>query len=445
MDETLIARIRDAGVVGAGGAGFPTAVKLDSAPEVVLVNGVECEPLIQVDQQLAALHAPVLLETLAELVSAMGAKRGIFALKGKYAAACEALTREAKKYPSLSVKTLSSSYPMGDEHVLVYEALGRIVPEAGIPLNVGAVVVNTETLLNIRAALDGQAVTDKYVTVAGAVKQPATFKVPLGVPYRSLIAAAGGAVVPDPVLIDGGPMMGKVQRNLDAPVTKTSKAIIVLAGDHPVVRSQEYSVERMLKMALAACCHCSMCSDVCPRSLLGHDLFPDKLMRLASYNSTCEKESSAATAYLCCECRLCEYACIMGLQPWMLNRELKQRLKNAGIKNPYHNQPAKANEFREFRRYPTDKLVRQLGLAEYYHGAAPLTDYAGPLDAVYLPLKQHFGAPAKPVVAAGDLVKRGERIAVMEEGALGAVVHASIDGRVRSVDAALVVIEGSSK
>ena len=440
MDEKLLTKIREAGVVGAGGAGFPTAVKLDSAPEFILVNGVECEPLIQVDQQLAALHAGTLLETLDSLAKTLGAKAGVFALKEKYTAARKALAQEIDKYPALSVKTLESSYPMGDEHVLVYEALGLIVPEGGIPLAVGAVVINTETLLNISLALDDRPVTDKYITVTGAVSKPSTLKVPLGIPCSALIKACGGATTEKPVLIDGGPMMGKVQRNLDTPVIKTSKAIIVLSEDHPLVRSQDLSIERMLKLGRAACCHCSLCSDICPRSLLGHSLYPDKLMRLASYNSTCENELSAASAYLCCECRLCQYACIMDLAPWRLNRELKIRLKNAGIRNPYHNVPEKANDFREFRKYPTDKLVRQLGLAEYYHTPAPLTDFTGPDDVVYLPLKQHFGVPAKAVVAPGDKVKKGDRIAVMEEGALGADLHASIDGQVSSVDPERIVI-----
>jgi Na+-translocating ferredoxin:NAD+ oxidoreductase RnfC subunit len=260
------------------------------------------------------------------------------------------------------------------------------------------------------------------------------------VSYRALIEAAGGALIPDPVLIDGGPMMGKVQRNLDAPVIKTSKAIIVPAEDHPVIRSQKRPIEQMLRLARAACCHCALCSDLCPRSLMGHALFPDKLMRLASYNSTCETETTAASVYLCSECRLCEYACVMGLQPWKLNQELKRRLKSAGIKNPCHNKPEKPRDFREYRKYPTARLVRQLGLAEYYHTAAPLSDYAAQIEEVNLPLQQHFGAPAKPTVVPGDRVKKGDRIAAIEEGALGADLHASIDGVVRSVDAHAIII-----
>jgi Na+-translocating ferredoxin:NAD+ oxidoreductase RnfC subunit len=441
MDGTLTTKIHEAGVVGAGGAGFPTAVKLDSAPEVILVNGVECEPLIRVDQQLAALHAPVLLKTLNTLVGEMNAKKGIFVLKGQYAEACKALEKELANYPALAIKTLPSVYPMGDEHILVYETIGRIVPEGGIPLNVGAVVVNTETLFNIHRSLDeGVPVTDKFITVTGAVKNPATFKVPLGVSYRSLIDAAGGALLANPVLIDGGPMMGKVQRDLDAPVTKTSKAIIVLGGDHPVILSKKRPIEQMLRLGRAACCHCALCSELCPRSLMGHSLFPDKLMRLASYNSTCETEAAATTAYLCSECRLCEYACIMGLQPWKLNSELKRRLKKAGIKSASHGAPEKTRDFRDYRKYPTGKLARQLGLAEYYHREAPLIDYTGHIATVNLPLQQHFGSPAKPTVVPGDRVQKGDRIAMPEAGALGAVLHASIGGIVDSVDERSIII-----
>jgi Na+-translocating ferredoxin:NAD+ oxidoreductase RnfC subunit len=422
-------------VVGAGGAGFPTAAKLKCAPEYVIVKCVECEPLIQVDQQLAARSAAEMITMLGELVRFLGAQKGIFALKEKYAAAVKAVQKalSSAKNPALELRALPSIYPMGDEQVLVYETIGRIVPEGGIPLNVGAVVVNAETLLNVFEALQGKPVTEKWVTVAGAVRKPATFKVPLGVTMRSLIEAAGGATVDAPVLLDGGPMMGRLERDLDAPVTKTCKAILALPTDHPVIVSKVTPMERMLKLACAACCHCSMCSEVCPRSLLGHKLYPDKLMRLASYNSTCEKDAGAASAWLCCECRLCEYACIMGLQPWSLNHELKIKLREGGVKNPYKNAPVATNEFRQYRRYPTDKLVRQLGLADYYHVAAPVAEWKGDAASVTLPLRQHFGAPAAPVVKAGDAVKKGGLIADMAEGALGACIHASIDGVVETV------------
>jgi hypothetical protein len=135
----------------------------------------------------------------------------------------------------------------------------------------------------------------------------------------------------------------------------------------------------------------------------------------------------------------------MQLQPWKLNRELKGRLKTAGIKNPHHAAPEKVNRFRQYRRYPTDKLVRQLGLTAFYHHNAPLADYDGPVAKVTLPLRQHFGAPALPAVKIGDKVRRGDRIASMPENALGAHVHASIDGTVRSIDAGAIVIEQENR
>ncbi|UQZ91285.1 electron transport complex protein RnfC [Deltaproteobacteria bacterium Smac51] len=440
MDD-ILNKIREAGIVGAGGAGFPTAIKLKAAPEFVVVNGAECEPLLKVDQQLAETHAATLMNVLNTLVREMGAKAGIFALKEKYKTATAALKKEAEAYPALSVKTLGNYYPMGDEQVLVYEVTGRIVPEGGIPLACGVVVINVETLLNVALAIDhDQPVIEKYVTVAGAVRKPATFKVPVGVSYAELIEAAGGATVPDPVLINGGPMMGKVECDLNTPVTKTSKGIIVLNRDHAWVLSKNRSIEEMMRISKTACCHCQLCTDLCPRYLLGHKLHPDKLIRLASYNTTAEKEEPATGAFLCCECALCELACIMRLQPWKLNQQLKQRMGALGIKNPHHEQPKDVNRFRAWRQFPIPKLIHMVGLADYEHQDAPLTDYPGRVTEINLPLKQHLGAPCVPTVSAGDEVSAGQLVAAPAEGAMGANIHASIGGRVKSVDQGRIVI-----
>jgi hypothetical protein len=131
----------------------------------------------------------------------------------------------------------------------------------------------------------------------------------------------------------------------------------------------------------------------------------------------------------------------MQLQPWKLNRELKIRLKAAGINNPHHAVPEKVNQFRQYRRYPADKLVRQLGLSAFYHNNAPLVEYDGLVSKVTLPLRQHFGAPAVPAVKVGDAVRKGDRVASMPDGTLGAHIHASINGIIRFIDAAAIVIE----
>jgi len=440
MDE-LLDKIKAAGVVGAGGAGFPTFIKLKAQPEYVIVNGAECEPVLQVDQQLSALYARHLLTTLDTLVAAMGATGGIFALKAKYEDAVAELNKHLGEFPRLSVKTLGNYYPMGDEQVLVYEVLGRIVPEGGIPIACGVVVINVETLLNVGHAIEAdQPVVDKYVTIGGAVRNPATYKVPVGVRYSELIAAAGGSTVPDPVFINGGPMMGKVETDLASPVTKTSKGIIVLNRDHPWVLSKSRRIEEMMRIGKTACCHCMLCTDLCPRYLIGHRLHPDKLMRLATYNSTCEKDEPATGAFLCCECGLCELACIMSLQPWKLNQELKKRMGAIGVKNNRRQTPEAVNPFRAFRQYPIPKLVQKVGLGDFAHQKAPLTDYRAPVDEVRLMLKQHLGAPCVPAVSVGDEVRRGQLVAAPAEGAMGAGIHASLDGRVKSVDQTAIVI-----
>lgn len=441
MLDEIISKVQKAGVVGAGGAGFPTSVKLKSSPDYIVVNGAECEPLLQVDQQLSQEYAGSLLKTLDCLVKAMGAKSGVFALKSKYKKAINELNKYIGAYQALSIKELGNYYPMGDEQVLVYEVTGRIVPEGGIPLACGVVVINVETLLNVGLAIEeDRPVTEKYVTVTGEVKNPATFLVPVGQKYSDLIAAAGGATVPKPVLINGGPMMGKVESDLDTPVTKTSKGIIVLNADHPWALAKSRRIEEMMRIGRTACCHCMLCTDLCPRYLIGHKLHPDKLMRLASYNSTCQKEEAATAAFLCCECGLCEIACIMSLQPWKLNQELKKRMGALGIKNPHQAKPGSVNTFRAVRQFPIPKLIQKLGLAKFAHQDAPMSPYQLTPAMVTLPLKQHLGAPCVPQVSIGDEVQKGQLVAAPPEGALGANIHASLSGRVKSIDNGSIVI-----
>lgn len=433
MDKGLTTIIREAGVVGAGGAGFPTHVKAGGKADYVVVNGAECEPLLRVDQQLLTHQTDAVLDGLKTIVAETGAQKGIIVLKKKHKHAVECLEKRVQEDTAIEILLLGDFYPAGDEQVIVYEALKRIVPEGGIPLQVGVVVSNVETLLNIHQAVKGLPVTHKYVTVTGAVSNPTTVRVPIGISILEAIELAGRTSVKDYKVIEGGPMMGKVA-DIRRPVTKTTKGIIVLPVGHPLLLSKEKSLESMLKQARAACCHCSLCTEVCPRNLLGHKLHPDKLMRLASYNSTCEASISAAEAFLCCECGLCEQACIMGLQPWKLNRFLKEKLSRAGIKNPNNRKPSAPNEFREYRKFPVKKLIARLGL-EAYNVDAPLTEeIQKDFSRVVLPLKQHLGVKAESLVKVGDHVEENQLVADVGDGQLGARLHASITGWVRRVD-----------
>ncbi|MBI5501106.1 MAG: electron transport complex protein RnfC, partial [Deltaproteobacteria bacterium] len=193
--DQILSRIRAAGVVGAGGGGFPTHAKYEARVEVVLANGAECEPLVKVDQQEMATRPDEVVRGLELAMNATGATRGIIGLKEKYHDAIEALDgaiRRRRLQDRVSLFPLGNFYPAGDEFVLVREALGKVIPEFGLPLHVGAVVSNVSTLLDVAAAVDHERpVVSRLVTFAGAVRSPCSFRVPLGTPLSALAAAAG--------------------------------------------------------------------------------------------------------------------------------------------------------------------------------------------------------------------------------------------------------------
>ncbi len=430
----------DSGIVGAGGAGFPTHVKLDAKADTVIINGAECEPLLRVDQQLMARRAAHVLKALDLIAEQVGARRGVVALKAHYHDAVASLTRELVSYPRLELFTTGSFYPAGDEQVLVTEVTGRVVPEGGIPLQVGVVVCNVETALNVyEAHTFGEPVTEKYVTVTGSVRRPMTVRVPLGITVGEMLALAGGSQTDDYAVINGGPMMGKIVPR-ESVITKTTKGLIVLPTGHPLLTSLHRPLERTIKDAAIACMQCSLCTDVCPRANLGHRIYPHKLMRLAAYGSVCDKYDTPMNAFLCCGCRLCEYACVMALQPWKLNAALKSNLAKKGVHNALNNKPERPEIFRETRRYPVHKLIRQLGL-DQYDVPAPLSDTQYHASCVTLPLQQHVGAPSEPIVGVDEHVEKGALIARIPEGKLGANLHASISGTVTAVDGENIVIK----
>ena len=179
MSKPEIENIRDAGVVGAGGAGFPSHVKFDARVDTLIVNAAECEPLIHVDKQLLQHHFDKVYEGIKIAAGLVGAKKVVLALKAKYTRSIEVIEDfKSKKSDGSGIDfelfKLGNFYPAGDEQVLVHEVTGRIVPEGGIPLMVGTVVTNVETLLNVSEALKGNSVTKKFVTLNGEIENPMT-------------------------------------------------------------------------------------------------------------------------------------------------------------------------------------------------------------------------------------------------------------------------------
>lgn len=441
MEKSFIDLIKDAGIIGAGGAGFPTHMKLNAKVQTVIVNGAECEPLLKVDQQLMDKKADEILCALNKIVSQTESEAGIIALKGKYKKAIDSLNSKIKDYPKLQMFILENFYPAGDEQVLVYEVTKKIVPEGGIPLNVGIIVINVETLLNVYNAINGISVTEKYLTITGEVNNPITVKVPIGISIEEAIEIADGSSIKDFCVIDGGPMMGKLVDDIRDPIKKNTKGLIVLKKDHKIVQSKIKTIESMIREARMACCQCSLCTEVCPRHLLGHKIEPSKIMRIASYGKTCSAEISPTNTFLCSECALCEQACIMGLQPWKLNKFFKRELSKNGIKNPNHRAPEKADEFRTYRKFPVERLKQRLDINKY-NSDSLLEEKEYNFSKVTILRSQHIGVKAEPVVKVGDRVHKGDLIGDIPDGKLGANIHASIDGIIKEItDESIVIVK----
>jgi Na+-translocating ferredoxin:NAD+ oxidoreductase RnfC subunit len=457
MVEEIVQKVKDAGVVGAGGAGFPTHVKIAAKVNTVIANGAECDPLLRCDQQLMAARAPEIIEGLRLVMQASGAERGVIALKREYTSAVAAL-QSTIQYPipntqhqggNISLHLLESHYPAGDEFVLVYEVTGRLVPETGLPLHVGCIVQNVGTLFNIARAQKGIPVTHRLLTVTGAVNEPKTLNLPIGTSIGEAIAWAGGIKIPrwssrteeDYAVVVGGPMMGWLAQNLSQPITKTTTGLIVLPRNNVVVRYLGRPLGSWVKRGRSTCDQCRDCTDLCPRHLLGHDLEPHKVMRSINYGLT-EPTAIVTAAVLCCECRLCEaYACPLELSPMAYFKEIKRQLAAQGWQNVVHKRSdLTPHPMREYRRVPMERLVAKLGLSEYQECTCPLDERECQPKRVTIPLKQHTGVLSQPVVKVGDRVQCGDLIAQIPEGKLGGNVHASISGRVEAVSDAYIVI-----
>ena len=441
MASDLIELILNAGVVGAGGAGFPTHVKLSAKVETIIVNGVECEPLINVDRQLIEKYTARIYEGAKIAVQTTGAKNVVIALKAKNEQAVKTLENFKQDSLKFDIFKLDNFYPAGDEQVLVNEVTGKIVPEGGIPLNVGIVVINVETLINVANAAEGKVLTMKYVTINGAVAEPKTFFVPIGTPVLKLIEACGGPTADNFGVIDGGPMTGRLINPDEHAVTKTTKAILVLPENNIVITQKKRNINTQLKRAQAICLSCRMCTDLCPRYLLGHDLFPDELMkRMYKKEINEENISNFDFAYLCCDCGVCElYSCVVDLSARSIFNYLKIELGKAGIKNPHHRDALFANEFRDYRKVPVPRLLKRIEFDEY-NSHADLTDVEVNADEVKLFLSQHVGAPSIPVVKIGDKVLEGTLIADIPTDKLGAKIYSSIGGTVSEITQKHIII-----
>ena len=437
----LLERIRQAGVVGAGGAGFPTYRKLDARVEHVIANGAECEPLLYKDRTVMLEEAEPFIEGLALMQEITGAATVTICVKQKNADLIGVLQPLMDRHGFQSL-IYPDVYPAGDEYVLVHAVAGRLIPPGGLPLDVGCVVDNVETIVNVAKAAKGIPVFEKWLTVTGEVRNPQTIKVPLGTSFRACIEQAGGLTCSDPVILTGGVMMGGWSRDLDAPVTKTIGGLIVLPADHYLVQRKTAPREAYTRVGHGQCDQCSLCTELCPRYLMGYPIEPHKVMRNLLMTGEAKARLSL-WAQFCCECNICSLvACPEQLDPKNMCVDAKALLKETGMRRAgaeLEQLTRGLHPAREGREIPIRTLYTRLGLNPYDRAAYYVEATFAPAS-VEIPLSQHIGAPGRATVAVGESVRAGDVVGMPGTDQLGCPVHAGISGRVTAVSETSVVI-----
>ena len=442
--ESLVGLVRSAGVVGAGGAGFPTYKKLDTRVNTVIANGAECEPLLYKDQAVMEHYPAEIIDGMLHAMQHTGAERGIVAIKRKNQEAIRSISEHSPS--NITVCEMDDVYPAGDEYEVVYHATGSRIPVGGLPLDIGVVVQNVETLYNIHRAVRGHPVTHSMMTVHGAVQQPLTAWFPIGMSYRDALQAAGGVTIDDFVLIDGGPMMGSVVTDLSTPVTRVSSGFIVVPRTSRLAVRKSQTETAFVRFGKSACDQCSLCTEMCPRYLLGYPIQPHLVMR--SLLTTGELSATLTHwAQACCDCNICSlWACPEDLDPRnvcvVTKRDLKERDRWLSPER-LRRLAQDVHPLKRYRSVPTSRLTRRLGLHHYPTSAPFRTDVPEPVT-VAIPLQQHIGVAAIPVVVEGAEVRLGDVVAKELASELSVPIHASVTGIVRSVDGTIVLDRSTS-
>ncbi len=420
--------VKEMGVVGAGGAGFPTHVKLQSKASTVLVNAAECEPLLHKDKQLLRHKSEPFFKGLTMVMEAVEAGKGIIGIKKKHTALIDFLAEQLP--PGVEICAVDDFYPAGDEITLIRETTGLIIEPGKLPVSQGILVSNVESLYNIGK---NRPVTTKFVNLGGCVRNLHTLEVPLGITFQELLDYAS-PTIGEYAVIEGGPMMGKVVSDFSQVVTKTTAALLVLPSEHVLIRKYtDMAVEkRVNSIGKAACDQCSICTELCPRYLLGHPIQPHVAMRsLVFFNEEQGEQPPQAHTLYCCQCNLCSFvSCPEGLYPsqvCILNRQRSIAEKHSfqgSLTDPPH-------PLAEYRKTPSKRLRIMLDLNRFEDKGALEEHTFQPAELTML-LRQHIGGAAEPVVQIGDSVQREQKIATMGES-LGSELYSPVDGKVVEV------------
>ncbi len=294
--EEIISKVAQAGIVGLGGATFPSHVKL-SVPkgkkcEYFIINGVECEPYLTSDHRLMLEKSEEIMVGIQIIMKALNVSKAIIGIENNKPDAIEKMTQLANSYPGVTVEALKVQYPQGGEKQLIKAVINREVPSGGLPIDVGCVVHNVGTIIAIYEAVQkNKPLFQSVVTVTGkSVKKPSNFLVRVGTPIRDLIEAAGGLPEDTGKIINGGPMMGKAVYSLDVPVAKGTSAVLILPQDE------------VKRRPMSSCIRCAKCVSACPMGLEPY------LLMVAAEMENWER-TEAENVMDCIECGSCSYTC----------------------------------------------------------------------------------------------------------------------------------------
>lgn len=444
----LVEKIFNSGVIGAGGAGFPTHIKYKSKADHLIINGAECEPIILTDQYQMLHNADEIISGMKIAKEYLEVEKLTLVIKGEFTPQIKALKEEGEKQ-NLDFKIVEEKtfYPAGDEHSVIYAATKEALAPGKLPIEMGLIVSNVGTMRNIYQATKDIPVTRKIITVAGEVKEPKIIEVPVGTSIEKCLDLAGGTNIQDYHIIIGGPMMGKMIKGTEAKdtfVTKTTGGILVFKSSHQLVTRKLQSIEHIRNQTSSACIHCTFCTELCPRYLKGHPLRPHEVM--VAFGQGNPNHPDLAQADLCCECGICElYSCPMGLSPRIVCAEVKK--ENRKLKKEKKEWKSEGvRDVEKLRRLPTDRLSYKIDVSEYRDNndlefkSIPKSK----IKKVRIMLNQHIGKPATPIVKVGDKVKEGDLIADLKIDDIGALVHSSIDGTVTQISNNFIEIEGDS-
>ena len=432
--------MQNAGIVGAGGAGFPSFAKLADGADTLCINCAECEPLMYTDYMLMREEMSKIVEGSQIIMERTPINHTYISIK-KHRAEMLGYTDGQVLGQGVTVKLLPDVYPMGDEINLIYETCGRLVQPGNLPITAGVIVLNGETVYNVRQAVrEGTPVIEKWLTIGGDIPERYTVRVPVGMRIKEIFDKLGIKVRPDQVMIDGGPAMGRIAPYETAVVTKTTKAVLILPNTIPCVTHKQINMDDMLRRAASCCCGCSRCTELCPRNLLGYPLEPHKMIRAALTNAVLDNPDLIKTASLCCSCGVCaEAACCQDISPKDVILHLKGVLAKNKIRFTSEGTTYAPDSERNYHMVASEKWEDILGVLKFDHVTKYIPEQMK-ADKVEIRMSQHIGAPSVPAVSVGDNVTAGQLIANCGAG-LSVPQYSSINGRVTFVDATKIIIE----